>query len=135
MPLPLHSSNPLLAHNQLLTYDRLQQCYRKSIRTKTWRRLHYRDKALFRASMDYLQRGGRIMNESLLAKLERLVEQLTETQGQRIVSRGLAKATAMLNGIENGMTGWVLRLQARLKDPAYIFWLGMAGVKLSGKFF
>jgi hypothetical protein len=67
----------------LLTYNRLQQSYRKSVRTGTWRRLHHLDKALFRASLDYLQRGGRITNEALLVKLSRLMEQLTETRGQR----------------------------------------------------
>ena len=107
-----------------LTFDQLQQCYRKSVRTRTWRRLHYLDKALFRASLDYLRRGGRILNESLLAKLSRLVELLTETRGQRIVKRGLAKAAALLSGIENGLSGWVFALKAWLKDPDYIFWLG-----------
>jgi len=108
----------------LLTLDQLLQCYRKSVRTRTWRRLHYLDKALFRASLDYLRRGGRILNESLLAKLSRLVELLTETRGQRIVRRGLAKAAALLTGIENGMIGWVLHLKEWLQDPDYIFWLG-----------
>lgn len=64
------------------------------------------------------------MNESLLLKLERLIEQLTETRGQRIVKRWLAKATALLTGIENGSSGWMFALQAWLKDPDSIFWLG-----------
>jgi hypothetical protein len=116
---------PLLAHDQLLTYDRLQQCYRKSIRTGTWRRLYYLDKALFRAALDYLRRGGRILNEALLVKLERFVEQLTETRGTRIMSRGLAKAAALLrDGVEMGIFSWVPRMKEWLKDPDYIFWLG-----------
>ena len=108
----------------LLTADQLLQCFRKSLRTGRWRRLSYREKALFRASLDYLKRGGQILNESLLVKLERLVEQLTETQGMRIVKRGLAKAAALLNGVENGVSGWLLQLKAWLIDPDYIFWLG-----------
>lgn len=79
-----------------LTHDQLLQCYRTSVRTRTWRRLHYLGKALFRASLDYLKSGGRILNVSLLAKLSQLVELLTETRGQRIVKRGVAKATAIL---------------------------------------
>jgi|GEM_PF-1143501 len=62
----------------LLTADQLLQCYQKSRRTGRWRRLYYRDKALYRASMNYLKRGGQILSESLLTRLERL-EQLTET--------------------------------------------------------
>jgi len=109
----------------LLTADQLLQCYRKSIRTGTWRRLHYLDKALFRASLDYLRRGGRILNESLLVKLGQLVEQLIETRGQRIVSRGLAKAAALLrDGAAKGLFGWVPRMKEWLKDPDYIFWPG-----------
>jgi hypothetical protein len=123
----MHMPSPLHSPYQLLTYDRLQQCFCKSVRTRTWRRLHHLDKALFRASLDYLQRGGRILNESLLLKLERLVEQLTDTRAKRIVTRGLAKAAVLLTGIENGISGWMFALQAWLKDPDYIFWLGMAG--------
>ena len=112
----------------LLTYDQLLQCYRKSVRTRTWRKLHFLDRALLRASIDYLKRGGRIMNESLLEKLERLVEQLTETPGTRIVRCGLAKAAVLLNGIENGLSSWVLDLKAWLKDPDYILWRGTSRI-------
>ena len=115
----MHTPVSLPSHDQLL------QCFRKSVRTGNWRRLSYRDKALFRASMDYLRRGGRILNESLLVKLERLVEQLLETRGAKIVKRGLAKATAILNGIAQEMAVWVSQLKTWLKDPDYIFWLGM----------
>jgi len=115
---------PLLAHDPLLTYDRLQQCYRKSVRTGRWRRLHYLDKVLFRASLDYLKRGGRILNKALSGKLSWLLATLSETRGQRIVKRGLAKAAGLLTGIEKGLSGWVLDLKAWLQDPDYIFWLG-----------
>jgi hypothetical protein len=55
------------------------------------------------------------VNEALLVKLERVVEQVTETRGQRIVRRGLAKAATLLTGIENGISGWVLPLKEWLK--------------------
>jgi hypothetical protein len=75
--------------------------------------------------MDYLRRGGQIVNESLLVKLSRLMEQLLETRGMRIVRRGLAKATALLrDGAEKGIFSWAPRLKEWLKDPDYIFWLG-----------
>jgi hypothetical protein len=125
----------LLTHDQLLTYDRLLQCFRKGVRTKTWRRLHHLAKALFRAALDYLQRGGRILHESLLVKLERVVEQLTETRAQRIVKRGLAKAAALLSGIKNGSSGWLFALQAWLQDPDYVFWLGRSRERTRKKIF
>jgi hypothetical protein len=118
------------------SYDRLQQCYRKSIRTGTWRRLHHLDKALFRASLDYLQRGGRILNEALLEKLSRLMALLTETRGTRIVRRGLAKAAALLrDGAEKGLFGWVPQLKYWLQDPEYIYGWGGVGNARGRKYF
>jgi hypothetical protein len=108
----------------LLTYDQLLLCFRTSLRTRTWRRLDHLDKALFKASLDYLRRGGRIVHGLLLMKLGRLMEQLTETRVQRIVKRGLARAAVLLSGIQNGLSGWLLELKEWLKDPAYVFWLG-----------
>ena len=108
-----------------LTHDQLLQCYRKSRRTGNWRRLPYRAKALFRTSLYYLRCGGRILNELLREKLSRLVEQLTETRGTRIVKRGLAKAAALLrDGAEKGIFRWAPQLKSWLQDPDYIFWLG-----------
>jgi hypothetical protein len=52
------------------------------------------------------------------------MEQLTETRGTRIVRSGLAKAAALLNSVENGISDWVLQLKEWLKDPDIIFWLG-----------
>ena len=108
-----------------LTACRLLTALRKGQRTGRWRRLHLLDKALVKASLQYLRHGGRISNETLLVKLERLIEQLLETRGQRIVSRGLAKAAALLReGAEKGLFSWVPRMNEWLKDPDYIFWLG-----------
>jgi hypothetical protein len=71
------------------------------------------------------------MNESLLVKLERLMELLTETRGTRIMRRGLAKAAALLrDGAEKGLFGWVPRMKEWLKDPDYIFWLGLTSSML-----
>jgi len=109
---------------EAVTSEDLFATWRKGQRTGRWRRLRFLDRALYKASLQYLRHGGRILNESLLAKLERLVEQLTETRGQRILKRGVAKAAALLSGIENGISGWLLQLKAWLKDPDYIFWLG-----------
>ena len=109
---------------EAVTSEYLLATWRKGQRTGRWRSLHFLDRALYKASLEYLRHGGRISNDSLLEKLERLVEQLTETRGTRIVKRGLAKAAALLSGIENGISGWVIPLKAWLTDPDYIFWRG-----------
>jgi hypothetical protein len=112
---------------EAVTSEYLFAALRKGQRTGRWRSLHFLDKALFKASYYYLRHGGRIMNESLLVKLERLVELLLETRGQRIVSRGLAKAAALLrDGADKGLFSWAPRMKEWLKDPDYIFWLGMS---------
>jgi len=36
------------------------------------------------------------------------------------VKRGLARAAALLTGIENGISGWLLALKLWLKDPESI---------------
>jgi hypothetical protein len=107
----------------LLTHDQLLQCFRTSLRKRTWRRLQDRERALYRAALWY-SKYQRIVNETMMTKLSALVEKLQETQGMRIVNRGLAKATALLTGIEYGNSGWMFALKAWLKDPDYIFWLG-----------
>jgi hypothetical protein len=65
-------------------------------------------------------------NETVVAKLSGLREKLQETRGVQNLKRGYEKA-ALLNGVENGRSGWLLHLKEWLKDPAYIFWLGRCG--------
>jgi len=70
------------------------------------------------------------LNESLLIKLERLVEQLLETRGAKIVKRGLARAAALLrDGAGKGLFGWAPRLKFWLQDPDYVFWLGTTNIR------
>jgi hypothetical protein len=121
----MHMPFPLLTHDQLL------KCFRTSLRKRTWRRLQYRERALYQAALWY-SKHQRIVNETLVAKLSALVEKLLETSGLRIVKRGQEKAAALLHRIEqNSVAGWVLVLKEWLKNPTYIFWLGMAGVNTS----
>ena len=56
-----------------------------------------------------------IATETVVAKLSGLLEKLQERRGMRIFKRGLAKAAVLLNGVENGISGWVLPLKEWLK--------------------
>jgi len=78
---------------------------------------------LYRAALGYAKHHT-LVNETVVAKLLALLEMLTETRGMLIFKRGLAKAAVLLNGVEHGLSGWVLQLKEWLKDPDYIFWLG-----------
>ena len=109
-----------------ISYIDLNATFRKGLRNGNWRRLRFLDKALFRAAMGYAKRGRSIVNEKLVEKLLGLAARLKETKGLRIFKRGYAKAVAMLDrGEEKGVFIWAPRLKDWLKDPDYIFWLGL----------
>jgi len=109
-----------------LTYKELITSLKKGLRNGNWRKLRFLDKALYRAAMGYAKHGRSIVNEKLVEKLLELVARLKETRGMRIFKRGYAKAVAMLDrGEEKGVFVWAPRLKDWLKDPDYIFWLGM----------
>ena len=67
----MHMPLPLLSHDQLL------QCFRTALRKRTWRRLHARERALYRAALVY-SKYQRIINETVVARLSALVEKLEE---------------------------------------------------------
>jgi len=109
-----------------ITNEDLFASFKKGQRNGNWRKLNRLDKALYRASLWYTKRLGGIVNETLVKKLLVLVERLGESKGMRIFKRGLNKAAKLLDkGEEIGVFVWAPRLRHWLKDPDYIFWLGM----------
>ncbi|MFZ2071084.1 MAG: hypothetical protein WAV32_05750 [Halobacteriota archaeon] len=109
-----------------ITYADLNAIFRKSFRNGNWRKLRFMDKALYRAAMWYAKYGGSIVDGLLVMKLLRLVERLKETGGMRIFERGFKRASKMLDKCEEkGPFVWAPSLKKWLKDPDYIFWLGM----------
>ncbi|MFZ2071244.1 MAG: hypothetical protein WAV32_06585 [Halobacteriota archaeon] len=111
---------------QRLDYDALHTSYRKGLRNGNWRKLRFLDKALVRAAMWYARYGGSIVDGLLVTKLLRLIERLKETGGVRIFERGFKRASEMLNKCEEkGVFVWAPSLKKWLKNPDYIFWLGM----------
>ena len=82
----------------------------------------------YRAAMGYARYGRSIANGKLVEKLLGLIEKLKETKGMRIFKfrRGFEKAVEMLEkGEEKGVFVWAPSLKKWLKDPDYVFWLGM----------
>jgi len=77
---------------RILNYEELFTNFKKWMRNGNWKRLRFVDKALYRAAMWYVKRGGSIVNEMLAEKLSLLVERLKETKGMRIFKRGFGKA-------------------------------------------
>jgi len=111
-----------------ITYAELNATFRKGQRNGNWRKLRFLDKALYRAAMGYMKHGRSIVNGKLIEKLLGLAARLKETRGMRIFKKGFERAAEMLEkGEENfeGVFFWAPRLKDWLRDPDYIFWLGM----------
>jgi len=105
-----------------LTVDALFASFRRGLRNGNWKKLKEREKALFKAALCYLRRGGRIVSVSVLEKLRLLIEKLNETRGMRIFRKGFERAIEILNACKN--FAWFPSLKKWLKEPDYIFWLG-----------
>ena len=104
-----------------ITGDMLSAIYRRGLRNGNWRKLKASERALFKAALFYLRRGGRIASALVLEKLRILIAKLNETIGMRIFRRGFERALGILRACENA---FMAPLKKWLKDPDYIFWLG-----------
>lgn len=109
---------------QTYTYEEMLTSFRKGLRNGNWRKLRRLEKALYRASLMYSRDQGTIINEMIVSKLTMLMEKLRETKGARIFKRGFEKAIEMLSKGESIFT-WAPSLKSWLKDPDYVFWLGL----------
>ena len=105
-----------------LTIDVLFASFHRGLRNGNWKKLKGRERALFKAALFYLRRGGRIVSVSVLEKLRFLIAKLNETIRMRIFRRGFERAIEILNACEN--FAWSPSLKKWLKEPDYIFWLG-----------
>jgi hypothetical protein len=111
----------------MLNYNDLFTSFKKGLGNGNWRRLRNRDKALYRAAMEYAKQNERrcVVNGTLVEKLVGLIEKLKETRGMRIFKRGFDRAVELLGKSgEPGVFVWAPRLKGWLKEPDYIFWLG-----------
>jgi len=105
-----------------ITEDELFAVFRRGLRNGNWKKLKAGEKALFKAALCYLRRGGRIVSVSVSDKLRFLIAKLNETIRMRIFRKGFERALEILNACEN--FAWSPSLKKWLKEPDYIFWLG-----------
>ena len=110
----------------VFTFSDLVQYQRKGFRNDNWRRLSLFDKAYFRVSICYAKARGKIVNSRVLANLRSIIEKLILTFGKRVFMTGLEKSRELLlNFEEKEVFSWAPELRGWLKDPKYIFWLGL----------
>jgi len=114
-----------------LSYEELREKFKKGLRNGNWRKLNRMQKSLYMAAMEYARVTRKvIVNGMLMEKLSPLIQRLLETSGARVFRRGFKKAVELLQkSEENGVFAWAPRLRDWLKDPDYIFWLGICNLK------
>lgn len=111
----------------VFTFSDLVRYQRKGLRNGNWRRLSFFERAFFRVSICYTKARSKIVNSRVVANLKAIIEKLTLTLGKKIFITGLEKTKEMLLKFEeNGVFSWASELRGWLKDPKYIFWLGLA---------
>ena len=107
-----------------VSYADLQRHWRKGLRNGNWRKLNPLKKGLYMAARWYVRGKGEILSGRLIAMLGDIIEKLRETVKVRIFRVGLAKAEDMERGYEE-VFKWAPELRKWLKDPDYVFWLGV----------
>jgi hypothetical protein len=82
---------------------------------------------LFKASLELARLRGRIVNPSLIKAVENIVSKLLQTPATRILQLGREHASRLLKLYgSNGVFKWAPSLKNWLKDPEYMFWLGVS---------
>lgn len=110
-----------------MKYAELLSYFRKGLRNGNWHRLSHRREGLYRAVLFYTKAKGEIVNSKLAAMVLSIVGKLTETFGLRILKAGQEKANRILSTYgENGVFEWCPQLKEWLREPDYIFWLGLS---------
>ena len=108
------------------TYQEILETLRKGLRNGNWHRLSRLERALYRASLWYARVQSVIVNDLVVSRLSLLMDKLRETEGARIFKRGMKRASEMLGKYEeNGVFRWAPQWKEWLKDPDYIFYLGV----------
>ena len=107
------------------SYTELLNLFRKGLRNGSWRRLDRLEKAFYRATLWYAKVKGEILNSKIISMLLGIAEKLRETLNVKIFRAGLERAEKMAEALEAGAYSWCPSLKAWLKQPTYVFWLGL----------
>ncbi|MBO3798446.1 MAG: hypothetical protein QW506_01095 [Thermoproteota archaeon] len=114
-----------------LQYAVLLRIKLKAYRSGNWRRLTGVEKAFFNATLLLAKLRGRLVNHSLVKAVRKIVSKLLETPLVRILQTGREKASSLLTLYRgNGVFKWAPDVKNWLKDPEYVFWLGVRQLAL-----
>lgn len=114
-----------------LGYAELRNALRASYRNGRWDRCDNEGKALLRAAVCYTRRGLRIISDTVLAELCKVMRKLGVVNRVRILMDGEIKAAEMRSRCQqNGVFRWVPQLKIWLRDQTYKLWLGITQISL-----
>lgn len=116
----------MLALGLSLRYVDLYLVQRKGLRNGNWRRLKPLERSLYRAALALAKIRGKLVNLRLVRMMLDMAERLQATFRTTVLAAGLAKAREMEANLEaRGLFNSFQRLRGWLKEPSYIFWLGL----------
>lgn len=116
-----------------LSYRSLLEARLKAYRNGGWRRLKGVEKAFFKATLDLARLRGRIVNPLLIKAVKNIVSRLLQTPATRILRLGREHASSLLQLYSRkGVFKWAPSVRSWLKDPEYLFWLGVNSLALEG---
>ena len=103
-----------------LTFSDLSRFYRLCLRKGSWNNLSALDKAFYIACMK-LSKIKRIINKEIIYALTTIMKKLNSFK-EKIMKKGKEVAEAILKSKTAIM---ISKIKDWLKDPNYIFWLGL----------
>ena len=81
---------------------------------------------MYRAALTYTKIKGKIVNDTLVTMLLKLIDRLRETIMIKILRAGLNRAKMMREEFkENNVYSWCPQAESWLSNSAYISWLGL----------
>ena len=121
----------LQAEGGKLTYRCLVNLWRKGLRNGNWSRLDLTDRALVRCASWVARIRGSICNMRLMVQVLSVLLRLLQNSRSRIFDAGHRRVNAMLQeygNAQNGVFSWVPKLKEWLRDPGYVWYLGVLQV-------
>ncbi|MBO3839669.1 MAG: hypothetical protein QXN75_02070 [Thermoproteota archaeon] len=112
-------------------YKDLAKVRFKAFRNGNWRRLKVVEKAFFNASLCLAKLRGKIINPSLIKAVKTIVLKLLQVPANMIMQLAKKRASLLYRLYENnGVFKWAPHIKKWLKEPQYLFWLGVSQVNL-----
>jgi len=120
----------LLQNPDSLSHTWLIDSWRRSLRYRRWAMLDIAEKGLFRCALWVAKARGKISNKRLVVQVLRIVLKLLHAPKSRIAEAGTRRAMVMFEAYakSGGVFNWAPRMREWLRDPRYIWYLGIMEV-------